>query len=238
MISIKNLVKKYDEKIVLDDLNLEVKSGEIFGLLGHNGAGKSTTIKSIVSIVNPEEGEIYIDELSLKEYRNDIKKKISYVTDSPNIFLKLPVMSYLQFIGNIYEVENNLLEERIDKYKKIFRMDDAMYNIIEELSYGMRQKVFLIGSLITDSDIWILDEPMTGLDPEAAFNLKEIMKERKKQGKTIIFSTHVLEVAENICDRVGILNKGKLIFIGSMDELKALDYGENLEEIYLNLSKR
>lgn len=235
MIRIENLTKNYGAKKALDDLNLTINDGEIFGLIGHNGAGKSTTIKSLVSIIEPTSGQIYFDGLDLKNNRDEIKKMIGYVPDSPDMFLKLPVTSYWKFIASVFGIGNDLRKERIDKLCQIFSMEADTKSRIEEYSHGMRQKVFLIGALISNPKIWILDEPMTGLDPQAAYNLKELMKDHASQGNTVLFSTHVLEVAEQLCDRIGILSKGKILFVGTMDELRAVHPGRSLEDIYLSM---
>jgi len=235
MIRIENLTKNYGAKKALDDLNLTINDGEIFGLIGHNGAGKSTTIKSLVSIIEPTSGQIYFDGLDLKNNRDEIKKMIGYVPDSPDMFLKLPVTSYWKFIASVFGVDKDLKEERINNLCQTFSMEAKTNSRIEEYSHGMRQKVFLIGALISNPKIWVLDEPMTGLDPQAAYNLKELMKDHASQGNTVLFSTHVLEVAEQLCDRIGILSKGKILFVGTMDELRAVHPGRSLEDIYLSM---
>ena len=237
MIRIENLTKNYGARKALDDLNLTINDGEIFGLIGHNGAGKSTTIKSLVSIIEPTSGQIYFDGLDLKNNRDEIKKMIGYVPDSPDMFLKLPVTSYWKFIASVFGVDKELKEERINNLCQIFSMEAKTNSRIEEYSHGMRQKVFLIGALISNPKIWVLDEPMTGLDPQAAYNLKELMKDHASQGNTVLFSTHVLEVAEQLCDRIGILSKGKILFVGTMDELRAKYPGKSLEDIYLGMVK-
>lgn len=238
MIKLENLGHNYGNKQALQKVNLEIKDGEIFGLIGHNGAGKSTAIKSIVSILNFTEGEIVVDGENLKEHRDKIKQKITYVPDSPDMFLKLQAFTYWNFIADVYGISEEDRQKRINRLCNIFDMTDVQGNFIEEFSHGMRQKAFLIGALIPNPKIWILDEPMTGLDPQAAFNLKEMMKEHVAEGNTVIFSTHVLEVAEKLCHRIGILRKGELIFVGTMDELKAKYRGETLEDIYLDMFNR
>lgn len=235
MIRIENLTKNYGGKLALDDLNLTINDGEIFGLIGHNGAGKSTTIKSLVSIIEPSDGRIYFDDMDIKSNRTRIKKMIAYVSDSPDMFLKLPVMSYWKFIADVFEVPDDVRKARVDKLCQIFSMEANSMSRIEEYSHGMRQKVFLIGALISNPKIWILDEPMTGLDPQSAYNLKELMKDHASQGNTVLFSTHVLEVAEQLCDRIGILSKGRLLFVGTMDDLRAVHPGQSLEKIYLDM---
>ena len=216
MIEFKNVSKFYGNIKALKNFNLTVNNGEILGLIGHNGAGKSTVIKSLVSVINPTEGEIVVDGMSLKENRVAIKEKIGYVSDSPNLFLKLSAMDYWDFIGGAYGLSDKDKDNRIKELLKIFDLGDAIFQSIESFSHGMRQKVFLIGALLANPSIWVLDEPMTGLDPQASFDLKELMRTHADKGNTVIFSTHVLQVAEQICDRIAILKKGELIYIGTI----------------------
>lgn len=236
MIKIQNLRKTYGAKIALKDLSLEIDEGEIFGLLGHNGAGKSTTIKSLVSIIEPTSGQILVDGQDLKTHRLEIKKKIGYVADTPDLFLKLTAFHFWSFIADVYDIPHDQREARLAELCEIFEMSGHYFEKIESFSHGMRQKTFIIGALLANPQIWILDEPMTGLDPQAAFNLKELMKKHAAQGHTVIFSTHVLEVAEQLCDRLAILSQGHLLFVGTMEELKRKHPGKNLEEIYLGLT--
>ena len=235
MINIENLTKYYGDKKALNNLNLEIRDGEIFGLIGHNGAGKSTTIKSLVSIINPSSGKIFVDGMDIEEKRLEIKKMIGYVSDSPDMFLRLPAISFWKFIANAYGVEPKVREERLNYLCSVFSMEENYNEIIGNFSHGMRQKAFIIAALLSNPKIWILDEPMTGLDPQASFNLKEMMRKHADNGNTVIFSTHVLEVAEQLCDRIAILSKGTLLFVGTMDELKAMHPGESLEKIYLDM---
>ncbi len=235
MINIEGLRVEYGSKVAIENLNLEIKDGEIFGLIGHNGAGKSTAIKSLVSIIKPTAGKIFVDGLNLEENRLQIKNIIGYVSDSPDMFLKIPARSFLELIADIYGIDDDKRDERIEYLSEIFSLKNSLMGTIEEFSHGMRQKIFVIAALLSNPKIWILDEPMTGLDPQSSYNLKEMMKEHSKAGNTVLFSTHVLEVAEQICDRIGILSKGKLLFVGTMDELRATYPGENLENIYLDM---
>lgn len=237
MIQLKNLTKQYDEKIALNNVSFTIEDGEIFGLIGHNGAGKSTTIKSLVSIIEPTSGEIYYNGKSLKDNRLNCKKQIGYVPDTPDMFLSLSAYEYWELVADLYELDPETKEERIYNYCKLFNMVGNEHNSISSFSHGMRQKVFLIAALISEPKFWIMDEPMTGLDPQAAFDLKNLMKEHTKKGNSVLFSTHVLEVAEHLCDRIGILSNGKLIFIGTLEELKENHEGSSLEEIYLNIIK-
>ncbi len=235
MIKFDNITKIYGDKTVLDNLSLEINEGEIFGLIGHNGAGKTTAIKILVSAIEQSSGKVYVNGKELETNRDEIKKNIGYVSDSPDLFLDMYVGEFWKFMGKIYGVSDSKIEERSDKLAKLFSIEDNKDSIIAELSHGMRQKTFIIGALISNPGIWILDEPMTGLDPQSSFNLKELMKEHSKAGKTVLFSTHVLEVAEKLCDRIGILRHGKLIFVGTMEELKKEHSNLSLEEIYLEI---
>lgn len=235
MIKIEGLCKKYGDKVALNNLNVQINDGEIFGLIGHNGAGKSTTIKTLVSVINSDSGKIFIDNKSLSENRNEIKKCIGYVSDTPDLFLKLPVKSYWDFISKVFEINDEDKESRIEELKKVFSIDEKFDCTIEELSHGMRQKVFIVGALFSNPKIWILDEPMTGLDPQSSFNLKKLMREHTRKGNIVLFSTHVLEVAEALCDRICILKEGKVLFVGTLEELKSKNIGETLEDIYLKM---
>ncbi|HEM3598618.1 ABC transporter ATP-binding protein [Streptococcus suis] len=238
MIQFDHVTKAYGETLALDDLNLRIESGEIFGLIGHNGAGKTTTISLLTSIIEATEGLVLVDQLNLAEHRNAIKKRIAYVPDSPDIFLHLTAYEYWNFMGKVYEVPQNLIDERICKLGQLFDMTTRQHETIDSFSHGMRQKTIIIGALISNPDIWILDEPLTGLDPQASFDLKQMMKEHAAAGNTVLFSTHVLSVAEQLCDRIGILRKGRLIFLGSLDELKSQYPDKDLETIYLELAGR
>lgn len=239
MLKLKNLSKTYSKGQIkaVDNITLEVKPGEIFGFLGPNGAGKTTTIKMIVGLLKPDEGNVYIDGIDVWENPLEAKKKISYVPDTPEVYDKLKGIEYLNFIADIYGVPKDIRQERIEKYLDIFELENAIGNIIGSYSHGMKQKLVLISALIHEPELFILDEPMVGLDPKSSFNLKEIMRQRCKEGKTVFFSTHVLEVAEKLCDRIAIINKGKIIALGTMDELRsAAEDKESLEKIFLELT--
>lgn len=238
MIKFDHVSKLYGEKEALSDLNVTINNSEIFGLIGHNGAGKTTTISILTSIIEASYGEVYLDDLALSQHRDEIKKKIGYVPDSPDIFLNLTANEYWHFLAKIYDIDKNLAEERIETLSKLFDLSTQKEEMIDSFSHGMRQKVIVIGALVSNPDIWILDEPLTGLDPQASFDLKELMKEHAKAGNTVIFSTHVLQVAEQLCDRIGILKQGKLIFVGTLDELKANHPEKDLETIYLEMAGR
>lgn len=239
MIEVKNLSKVYyNNKKAVDDISFTVNSGEIFGFLGPNGAGKSTTIKSIVGIIKKSQGSININGLSLEKNPIEYKKQFSYVPDNPELFEKLSGNDYINFVADIYELDNETRKERLEKYLQIFDIRDAMDEQISSYSHGMQQKLALIGALIHEPEVFILDEPMVGLDPKSSFNLKEHMKERAKEGKTVFFSTHVMEVAENICDRIAIISKGKVVACGTMQELHERSQNEgSLESLFLELTK-
>lgn len=238
MIEFHGVTKVYGDKKALNNLDLSIASGEIVGLIGHNGAGKSTTIKSLVSVINPTSGSIVVDGKNLAEDRLAIKKRIGYVADSPDLFLRMSADEFWNLIASAYELTQEQKESQLANLLNLFDLTENRYQTIESFSHGMRQKVFLIGALLPNPDIWVLDEPMTGLDPQAAFDLKELMRQHADEGNTVIFSTHVLEVAEQICDRIAILKKGELIYFGTIAELKALHPDKPLESIYLGMAGR
>ncbi len=239
MIKIENVTKSYVKgKKSVDNLNLEIKDGEIFGFLGPNGAGKTTTIKMITGILNPDEGDILIDGKSIEKEPLEAKKRFGFVPDSPDMFLKLKGIEYLNFLAEIYEIPVELKKERIEKLTKKFEIYNNLNEQIESYSHGMRQKIVIFGALLSNPKNWILDEPMTGLDPKSSFDLKEMMREHSRNGNTVFFSTHVLEVAEKLCDRVGIINHGKLVFVGTLEEMKS-KFNENtsLENLFLEITE-
>lgn len=238
MIELKHLRKVYGEKVALNNLNLTIKNGSIFGFLGHNGAGKSTTIKSIVSIIDPTEGEIFVDGQNLKENRLTIKQKIGYVPDTPDMFLQLTADEYWNLLASAYSLSEEQKNKQVAHLTNLFDIQGQEANTLESFSHGMRQKVILIGALLSDPDIWILDEPLQGLDPQAAYDLKELMKEHARKGKTVVFSTHILDTAQQLCDELAILKKGELIYNGSVDDLLASSPNESLETIYLGMTGR
>ena len=238
MIEFRDVTKDYDGKLALNHLNLTLESGEIVGLIGHNGAGKSTTIKSLVSVINPTQGQIFVDGKELSSNRLEIKKKIGYVADSPDLFLRLTANEFWELVATSYDMTTAEVEARLGELLAIFDFASHRYEVIESFSHGMRQKVFVIGALLSDPDIWVLDEPLTGLDAQAAFDLKQMMREHANKGNTVLFSTHVLEVAEQLCDKIAILKKGELIFYGTVEDLKAQHPDQSLETIYLGLAGR
>ncbi len=239
MIKLENISKSYVKgKKSVDSLNLEIKDGELFGFLGPNGAGKTTTIKMITGILNADEGRILVDDKDIKKESISAKKTIGFVPDTPDIFLKLKGIEYLNFMGDIYEVPKEIRKQRIEELTKKFEIYDNLNEEMQGYSHGMRQKIILCGALLNNPKNWILDEPMTGLDPKASYDLKEMMRKHAKEGNCVFFSTHVLEVAEKLCDRVGIINKGKLIFVGTFEEMKTkLKDNGTLEELFLEITQ-
>lgn len=239
MFEIKSVSKDYTKNGVkaVDGLNLTVNNGEIFGFLGPNGAGKTTSIRMITGILQPDEGDILLDGVSMKERPIAAKRTFAFVPDNPETFSRLKAIEYLNFIGDVYKVPVEERKFRIENYCQKFGLKEVLNNRISSFSHGMKQKLFLIASLITEPQNWILDEPMVGLDPEAAFIIKETMREHAAAGKTVFFSTHVMEVAEKLCDRIGVIKKGQLIFVGTMQELKEQHgkEGQSLEDIFLSL---
>jgi ABC-type multidrug transport system, ATPase component len=234
MLKIENLTKKYGDKSAIDNLNLEVQDGEIFGFIGHNGAGKTTTIKCMVGILEFDNGNIYINGNSIKDEPLKCKKDIAYIPDNPDIYENLTGISYLNFVADIFEIDKKTREERINKYAEAFEIKNELQDLISSYSHGMKQKLVIISALIHTPKLLILDEPFVGLDPKASFTLKEIMKEMTKEGAAIFFSSHVLEVVEKLCDKIGIIKEGKLITYGTVEEVKG---NESLEEVFLELIK-
>lgn len=238
MIQITNLKKVYDQTTALKNLSLTIPSGKIFGFLGHNGAGKSTTIKSLVSIIEPTSGEISVDGLDLKANRLAVKEKIGYVPDTPDIFLQLTANEYWGLIQSAYQLSETQSAPRLAELVQLFDMGSHQDEPLSDFSHGMRQKAIIIGALLPDPDIWILDEPMQGLDPQAAYDLKNLMKAHANKGKTVIFSTHTLATAQELCDELAILRKGELIYNGSVTALLDQHPSEILEAIYLGMTGR
>ena len=237
MIKIKNVTKEYVEGIkAVDNLSIDINPGEIYGFIGPNGAGKSTTIKMITGITDSTEGEIIINGVSSKNEK-EMKLQFGYVSDTPDMFLKLKGIEYLNFLGTIYNVPKEERKNRIVELADKFELTSALGDKIQTYSHGMRQKIMVMGALLHNPKVWILDEPLTGLDPKSSFTLKEMMKEHASKGNTVFFSTHVLEVAEKLCDRIGIINKGKLVYEGTMEEIKEAYPNLTLEEIFLEITK-
>lgn len=237
MLEIKNLTKKFGDKVAVDNIDLSVKSGEIYGFLGPNGAGKTTTIKMIVGMLMPDGGSINVDGIDAINDDVEAKRQIAYVPDSPEIYDIMTGRQYLNFIADVFELSDEERNKQIDRYAEVFEMKDNLDVMIAGYSHGMKQKIVIMGALIHSPKLLILDEPMVGLDAKSSFRLKEIMRALANEGRTVFFSTHVMEVAENLCDRIGIINKGKIIAVGTLDEIKAAakDTG-SLEKIFLELT--
>lgn len=233
MLSIKNLTKKYGSKVAVDNLSLEIKDGEIYGFIGHNGAGKTTTLKSVVGILGFDAGEIEIDGTSIKADPLACKRKIAYIPDNPDLYDYMSGIKYLNFIADIFGVSAADRTERIRKYADVFELTADLAQPINEYSHGMKQKLAIIAAWMHQPRLVIMDEPFVGLDPVASHKLKLMMRELCDNGGAIFFSTHVLEVAEKLCDKVAIIKDGKLIKSGTMEEVKG---DESLEEVFLELA--
>lgn len=240
MIDIRNVSKSYNKGSVkaVDNLSLRVDKGEIFGFLGPNGAGKTTTIKMIIGLLNPDEGSIIINGTDIGKNALEAKRSIGYVPDNPNLYERLTGTEYLNFMADVYQVSAEQRRQRIEHYLEMFGLNDAASDLIKSYSHGMKQKIALTGALIHNPAVWILDEPMVGLDPKSAHLLKEQMREHCGKGNTVFFSTHILEVAEKLCDRIGIIHKGMLVASGTMDELRQGDNKDSLENIFLELTDK
>ena len=232
MLKIINVSKSYKNKKAIENISIEVNKGEVFGFIGHNGAGKTTTIKSIVGIHNFEEGDILINSKSIKENPIECKKDIAYIPDNPDIYESLTGIQYLNFIADIFKVSKNEREEKIKYDSEKFEINKSLGDLISSYSHGMKQKLVIISALIHSPKVLILDEPFVGLDPKASFILKEIMREFCNNGGCIFFSTHVLEVAEKICDKIGIIKGGKLISYGKTNEVVG---DKSLENIFMEM---
>ena len=232
MLKIENLTVKYGEKVAVDNLSLHILKGEIYGFIGHNGAGKTSTIKAATGILEFTDGEIYVDGISMKLDPITCKKNIAYIPDNPDLYEYMTGLQYLNFIADIFGVSTALRKERTEKYSAAFEIQNDLTSGINSYSHGMKQKLAVISALIHDPKLIIMDEPFVGLDPKAAFTLKEIMREHCKKGGAIFFSTHVLDVAEKLCDKIAIIKSGKLIKCGAMEEVRG---DESLESVFLEL---
>ena len=232
MLTINHLTKSYGEKKAVDDLTLAIQPGEIYGFIGHNGAGKTTTLKAAVGILNFDAGEILVDGISIQEAPLECKKKIAYIPDNPDLYDFMSGIKYLNFVGDIFGVPADLRKERIQKYAGLFGLTEELSQPIASYSHGMKQKLAIISAWLHEPRLVIMDEPFVGLDPKAAFELKGMMRELCDRGGAIFFSTHVLEVAEKLCDKVAIIKQGRLIRSGTMEEVKG---DESLEEAFLEL---
>ena len=232
MLKIEHLTKLYGEKKAVDDLSLHIEKGEIYGFIGHNGAGKTTTIKACCGILGFDSGEIYVDGVSVKADPLACKRKIAYIPDNPDLYDFMSGIKYLNFVADIFGVSQNDRQERIRRYADTFELTDDLAQPIGSYSHGMKQKLAIISALIHEPKLIIMDEPFVGLDPKASHTLKLLMRDICDRGGAIFFSTHVLEVAEKLCDKVAIIKGGRLIKSGTMEEVKG---DESLESVFLEL---
>lgn len=235
MLKIENYTKTYGEKIAVNDLSLHISAGEIYGFIGHNGAGKTTTLKAVAGILQFDTGDILVDDISVKTDPLACKKKIAYIPDNPDLYDYMTGIQYLNFIADIFGVGAQERKERIRKYAQLFELTDDLGQPISAYSHGMKQKLAIISAWVHEPKLIIMDEPFVGLDPKAAHLLKGMMREFCDQGGAIFFSTHVLEVAEKLCDKVAIIKKGELVKAGTMDEVKG---DTTLEDVFLELEEK
>ncbi|MBO8462577.1 MAG: ABC transporter ATP-binding protein [Firmicutes bacterium] len=235
MLKIENFTKKYGEKKAVDHLSLHIEKGNIYGFIGHNGAGKTTTLKSVAGIMEFEEGEIYIDGQSIKQNPLACKKQMAYIPDNPDLYEYLTGIKYLNFIADVYGVSQQDRTERIRKYADLFELTDSLKEPISAYSHGMKQKLVIISAWIHEPKLILMDEPFVGLDPKASHLLKGMMRELCDRGGAIFFSTHVLEVAEKLCDKIAIIKGGKLLISGNTEEVVG---NESLEDIFLELEDK
>lgn len=235
MIKIKNVTKLYGDKKALNKVSFEVKSGEIFAFIGHNGAGKTTLIKSICGILDFDAGEILIDGKSIKDDPLECKKEMAYISDDPELYEDMKAISFINFVCDMYDVPTEVRERNIERFAKMFGMEEELGNTIRSFSHGMKQKVALIAALSHEPKVLVMDEPFVGLDPKAIFDMKEVMREVVKKGGTIFFSTHILDMAEKLCDRVAIVKNGRIVKVGDMKEIRG---DKSLEKVFLELEAK
>ena len=234
MLKIEHLTKKFGDKKAVDDLCLHIRPGEIYGFIGHNGAGKTTTLKSVVGILPFDEGKITIGGESVRENPIRCKRMLAYIPDNPDLYDYMTGIKYLNFIADIFEIPSDTRKEKIEKYAAAFELTDDLTQLISAYSHGMKQKLAIIAAWIHSPRLILMDEPFVGLDPKAAHILKEMMREHCENGGAIFFSTHVLEVAEKLCDKVAIIKSGRLMKSGTMEEVRG---DESLEEVFLELAE-
>lgn len=239
MIKLENVTKTYNKTVrALDDISFEVKGGEIVGFIGPNGSGKTTTMKLITGIIKADVGKITVNGFNVRRDPIRAKESIGYIADSPDMFLRLKGNEFLDLIGDIYHVPTSKRKSRIEEFAARFELTEALSSPMMSYSHGMRQKIMVVAALMHEPPVWILDEPMVGLDPSSAFELKQMMRDHAKAGNTVFFSTHVLEVAEKLCDKVIIIQKGHILFDGKLEELESKSKSSSLEEIFLELTKK
>ncbi len=239
MIKFENVTKTYNKSVrALDDVSFNVKGGEIVGFIGPNGSGKTTTMKLLTGIIKPDLGRITVNGFNIKEDPIKVKASIGYIADSPDMFLRLKGTEFLELIADIYKVPTNVRQERVQELAEKFELTEALSSPMMSYSHGMRQKIMVIAALIHKPPVWILDEPMVGLDPKSSFELKQLMRDHTKEGNAVFFSTHVLEVAEKLCDRVIIIKKGTILYNGTLEELEKQNKNASLENIFLELTEK
>lgn len=237
MIQIEQVTKTYNNMVrAVDNLNLTVNDGEIVGFIGPNGAGKTTTLKMLTGILKPDSGTIHINGFDMQKEPLKAKQVIGYIADSPDMFLRLKGLEFMNLISDIYKVPAEIRKERIKTFATRFDLAEVLDKPMQNYSHGMRQKMMVAAALVHDPAVWILDEPLTGLDPKSAYNLKNMMREHADAGNSVLFSTHVLEVAEKLCDKIIIINHGKSLFYGTLDELTARYPDLDLEKIFLEMT--
>jgi ABC-2 type transport system ATP-binding protein len=236
-IELHDLCKNYGTKIAVDHINLKVYSGEVFGFLGPNGAGKTTTIKMIVGLLQPTSGSVQVAGYDMQSQPLQAKFSSGFVPDTPNLYSKLSARELLRFVGDLYSMELRQISRRIEELLRLFSLDDVGDNLIDSYSHGMQQKASLAVALMHDPKVLVLDEPTVGLDPKSARLIKDVLRQLAERGSAVFVTTHILEIAEHMCDRIGIINNGRLVAVGTMDELRALQEGEHsLEDIFLSLT--
>ena len=237
LIQTKNLVKRFGEKTAVDQVTFQVQAGEVFGFLGPNGAGKTTTIRMIVGLLQPTSGSVEVAGFDLQQEPLKAKAVCGYLPDTPNLYAKLSARELLRFVGDLYEISHEQIEHRSQEMLNLFELTEAADDPIDTYSHGMQQKTALASALLHDPQVLVMDEPTVGLDPRSARLIKDILRQLAERGAAIFLSTHILEIAERMCDRIGIIDDGKLIAVGTMQELRALGKGESsLEDIFLNLT--
>ncbi len=238
MIELKDLTKKYVDFPAVSNLNLSIQKGEIFGFIGPNGAGKTTTIKMMGGILEPTSGSVMIAGISMKDHPEKAKSKIGFIPDRPYLYEKLTGMEFLKFVADLYGVDSDIFSEKAEQHLKMFSLLDWSNELIESYSHGMKQRLIMAAALLHDPEVIIVDEPMVGLDPVAIMMVKDLFRNLAKQGVTVFMSTHTLKIAEDICDRIGIIHKGHLIATGTTDDLqrKAQVTDADLEQVFLNLT--
>ena len=239
MIKFENVTKVYNKTVrAVDDISFNVKGGEIVGFIGPNGSGKTTTMKMLTGIIKADVGKITVNGFNVRKEPIKAKESIGYIADSPDMFLRLKGTEFLDLIGDIYHVPTEKRQARIQEFAERFELSEDLSSQIMSYSHGMRQKIMVIAALMHNPPVWILDEPMVGLDPKSAFELKQMMREHAKAGNAVFFSTHVLEVAEKLCDRVIIIKKGNILFDGTLEKLESTSKNESLEKIFLELTEK